>query len=48
MASSQCLVARLLTAARTCKKVVMKLRQIDKVPRAFCSGNGRLCEFPED
>ena len=57
-ASNQCLVAGLLTAARTCRKVVqatpscrpwevvMSLRQIYKVPRVFGSGSSRVCEFP--
>ena len=50
-ASSQCLVARLLTAARTCRKVPLAtpscraLMQINKVPRAFGSGSSRVCEF---
>ena len=57
-ASSQCLVAGVLTAARTCRKVaqatpscralgvVMSLQQIYEVPRAFVSSSGRVCEFP--
>ena len=57
-ASSQCQVAGLLTAARTCRKmvqatpglglwaVVMILRQIYEVLRAFGSGSSRVCEFP--
>ena len=57
-ASSQCLVAGLLLAARICQKVVqtttsfralevvMSLREICKVPRAFGSGSSRVCEFP--
>ena len=56
-ASSQCLVAGLLTAARStgrwCRillvagpwEVIMSLRQIDKVPRAFVSGKSIVCEF---
>ena len=58
MASSQCLVAGLLTAARTYGKVAQgtpscrdlgsgnALRQIYKVPRAFGCGSSRVCEFP--
>ena len=52
-AGSQCLVAGLLSAARTCRKaaqatweVVMSLRQIYEVHRAFGSGSSKLCEFP--
>ena len=56
-ASSQCLVAGLLIAARTCRKVMQATpscralgcsnepRQIYKVPRAFGSGSSRVCEF---
>ena len=58
MAGSQCLVAGLLTAARTCRKVAQATpscrdlgsgnepRPIYKVPRAFGSDSIRLCEFP--
>ena len=57
-ARSQCLVAELLTASRTCRnvaqatlvagpwEVVMSLRWIFEVPRVFDSGNSRVCEFP--
>ena len=53
-ASSQCLVAEVLTAARTCRKfslatlvagpweMVMSLKQIDRVPRPFGSGSSRV------
>ena len=56
--SSQCLVPGLLTAARTCRKVVQATHscralgsgneptQIYKVPRTFGSGGGKVCEFP--
>ena len=57
-ASSQCLVAGLLTAARTCRKVPLATpscralgsgnepRKIYKVPRAFGSGRSQVCKFP--
>ena len=57
-ASIQCVVAGLLTVARTCRKVtqdppsyrslgvVMNLRHIYEVPRAFSRGRRRVCEFP--
>ena len=57
-ANIQCLVAGLLTAARTCRMVAQILpscramgsgnepRQIYEVPRAFSSGRRRVCEFP--
>ena len=52
--SSQCLLAGLSTVARTYRKVavagpwevVMSLRHISVVTRAFDSGRGRVCEFP--
>ena len=56
--SSQCLVTELLTAVRTCRKVVQATpsfralgngnepRQIYKVPRTFGSGSSRMCQFP--
>ena len=57
-ASSQCLVAGLSIAERTCRKVaqatpscrpwevIMSLSQIYKEPRAFDIGSSRVCEFP--
>ena len=59
-ASSQCLVAGLLIATGPAGRwhmllltagpweVVMSLKQIYKVPRAFGSGSRRVCEFPGD
>ena len=57
-ASSQCLVAGLVIAARTYRKwhrlllvagpweVVISLRKIYEVPRTCGSGSSRVCEFP--
>ena len=59
-ASSQCLVAGLITAERTCRKVAQATSScgalgsgnepghIYKVPRAFGSSSSRVCEFPEE
>ena len=59
-AGCQCLVAGLLKAARStgrwCRillvagpwEVIISFRWIYEVPRAFVSGSGRVCEFPEE